>query len=95
MSVVSGMGLQMSFGGDDGRSPEMGLRMPSGRYDRESSEMGLKMPSKKDISRIRDSLARILVPAVKRDFARECSLISWEIEYRSFSCPLLYWGINS
>ena len=39
MYVVSGMGLQMPFGGDDRRSLEMGLKMPSGRYDGESSEM--------------------------------------------------------
>ena len=40
--------------------------------DGESSDMGLKMPSRKDIGCIRDSFARIPVPAVEEDFAREC-----------------------
>ena len=40
--------------------------------DERSSNMGLKMPSRKDIGCIRDSFARIPVPAVEEDFAGEC-----------------------
>ena len=38
---------------------------------RESSEMGLKIPSRKDIGCIRDSFARIPVPAAEEDFTEE------------------------
>ena len=50
----------------------MSLQMPFGEDDGESSEMGLKMPSIKDIGCIRDSFARIHVPAVEEDFVGEC-----------------------
>ena len=63
--------------------------------DRESSEMGLTIPSIKYIGCMKDSFARIPVPAVEEDFAGECWFTSWEIEARSFGCPLLYLGINS
>ena len=43
--MMSGMGLQMSFGIDDGRFSEMVLKMPSRECDGESPEMGLNMLS--------------------------------------------------
>ena len=51
---------------------ENGLTNAIWGVDRESSEMGLKMPSKIFIGCIRDSFARIHVPAVEEDFAGEC-----------------------
>ena len=42
--------------------------MPYGEDGGRSSDMGLKIPSKKYIGCIRDSFARILVPAVEEDF---------------------------
>ena len=62
--MISGMGLQISFGKDDGRVSDMGLKMPSREYDGESSEMGLKMPSKIDADFVRSLFVGILVPAV-------------------------------
>ena len=38
----------------------------------------------KDIGFIRDSFARIPVPAVEEDFVGECWFMSWRIEFRSF-----------
>ena len=91
----AGMGLQMPFGGDDGRSPEMGLKMPSGRYDEESSKMGLKMPYRGcDFPRY--SLVGIPIHVVEEESAEECWSLSWEKwNFRNFSCPFLYWGIIS
>ena len=62
----------MPFGKGDRRPSEMGLKMPSIEHGGESSEMGLKMPPRKDIGRIRDSFARIPVPAIEEDFVGEC-----------------------
>ena len=83
----------MPFGKYDRILLEMGLKMPSKDYDGESSEMGLKIPSQVDVDFIRSLFMGIPVPDV---WGGVCwGMFFRGIESRSFSCPLLYWGVIS
>ena len=83
----------MPFGKDEKILSEMGLNMPSKEYDGESSKMGLKMPSKIDADLVRSLFVGILVPAVQVGVCWGMLVFVLEVEFRSFICPLLYFGI--
>ena len=69
--------------------------MQSKEYDGESSEIGLKMPTREHADIARYSFMGILVPVVEEDSIEECWYLFQEIDSRSFSFPLLYWGVIS
>ena len=77
----------MPFEEDEGRSSEMGLKMPS--------RDGLKDAIQNNIDFMRYSFVRVLIPVIEEDTIEECWSLFWEIEFGSFSCPLLYWGVIS
>ena len=53
---------------------------------------GLKDAIQKIVDFMRYSFMGIPIPVVKEESAEECWSLSWEIEFRSFSFPLLYWS---
>ena len=64
--------------------------MPFGEGDRRVVGYGLRDAIKRNIDFTRYSFVGIPIPVVEEDSVEECWSLSWEIEFRSFSCPLLY-----
>ena len=56
---------------------------------------GLKDAIWNNVDFMRYSFVGTPIPVVEEDSAEECWSLFWEIEFRSFSCPLLYWGVIS